>query len=136
MSPFPVPQDTLQLPIPDTFFHDFCLSPKSETTPVTLPNNSLPGSSTATSIPPPVRHSIGVHKPPAYLQQYQTFQASMSPVTHISNFVYTTTQPEFTSLLSTFNIHKDPLYYKDAFTKPGWVQPMNTVLQALENYNT
>ncbi|XP_074337469.1 putative mitochondrial protein AtMg00820 [Apium graveolens] len=50
--------------------------------------------------------------------------------------VYTTIEPEYTCLLSTVALNRDPLHYKDVVADPGWVQAMKTELQALESNNT
>ena len=137
--PLPVSTTTIQpKPSWDDIDTTNILTPAdSSTTTSSNPSTTFDNSNIPTSPSPPhIRHSSRAHKPLAYLQQYQTYQASSSPVPLITNLAQTAVQPEFNCFMSTLTIHNDPLYYKDVVKDSGRVQAMNTKLHALENNNT
>lgn len=139
MTPLPVSTTTIQpKPSWDDIDTTNILTPAdSSTTTSSNPSTTFDNSIIPTSPSPPhIRHSSRAHKPLAYLQQYQTYQASSSPVPLITNLAQTAVQPEFNCFMSTLTIHNDPLYYKDVVKDSGRVQAMNTKLHALENNNT
>ena len=148
MNPLPVSTSVIH---PQSIFDDDFISLRSTThtppsSPTQSPSSSTPstpstGASCISTPSPPVRHSKRIPKPPTWLNQYQTYHVSSSPMTNnsyspVSNLAITTVQPEFQCFMSHLNQANDPVHFKQAVTDEGWVTAMNTELTALELNNT